>query len=201
MPLVCYLFGRDDRGRIPIERNPYAPSKATLKSTAPIGGDTADVWRDGKWLVMDVDAALPHRCVKCNGPAETPMKRQTLYWHHPAIYLLLLFWIVIYVIVAAIARKTLKLEVGLCAEHRLARRKALTIGLIGMFGSIPAAFGLAWLDQPGPALLVGLVGFFGFVIYLMIKTRILYAKKIDADEARIGGCGAEFLSSLPSYRG
>ena len=200
MPLVCYLFGRDDRGRIPIERNPYAPSKATLKSTAPIGGDTADVWRDGKWLVMDVDAALPHRCVKCNGPAETPMKRQTLYWHHPAIYLLLLFWIVIYVIVAVVARKTLRLEVGLCEEHRLARRNALTIGLIGLFGSIPAAFGLAQLDQRGLALLVGFGGFLASVIYLLVRARILYAKRIDADEARIGGCGEEFLSSLPAYR-
>jgi hypothetical protein len=183
------------------DRNPYAPSKATLASAAPIGGDTANVWRDGKWLVMDVDARLPHRCVKCNEPAETPMKRQTLYWHHAAIYLLLLFWIVIYVIVAAVVRKALKLEVGLCNEHRLARRNALTIGLIGLFGSIPAAIVLAELDQPGLALLVGIGGFIGFVIYLMIKARILYAKKIDADEARIGGCGEEFLSSLPSYRG
>jgi hypothetical protein len=201
LPLVCYLFEYSDRGRIAINRNPYAPSKATLRSAVPIGGDTSDVWRDGKWLVMDVDARLPHRCVKCNEPAEAPMKRQTLYWHHAAIYLLLLFWIVIYVIVAAIARKTLKLEVGLCAEHRLARRKALTIGLIGMFGSIPAAIGLAELDQSGLALLVGIGGFLGFVIYLMIKGRILYAKRIDADEARIGGCGEKFLSSLPSYRG
>ena len=39
------------------------------------------------------------------------------------------------------------------------------------------------------------------VIYLMIKARILYAKKIDSDEARVGGCGEEFLASLPPYRG
>lgn len=180
--------------------NPYAPSRASLKPAATIGGETGEVWRDGKWLVMDVDARLPHRCVKCNEPAETPMKRQTLYWHHPAIYLLLLFWIVIYVIVAAIARKTLKLEVGLCEKHRLSRRNALTIGSIGMFGSIPAAFGLAELDLPGPAVFVGVFGFAGFLIFLMIRGRILYAKRIDSDEARIGGCGEEFLSSLPDYR-
>jgi hypothetical protein len=183
------------------DRNPYAPSKATLAAAPTIGGDSADVWRDGKWLVMDVDAKLPHRCVKCAEPAETPMKRQTLYWHHPAIYLLLLFWIVIYIIVAAIARKTLKLEVGLCEDHRLARRKALTIGLIGLIGSIPAAIGLAQLDQPGLALLVGIGGFAGFAIYLLVRARILYAKKIDSDEARLGGCGEEFLSGLPPYRG
>ncbi len=182
-------------------RNPYAPSRASLKPAPAIGGETADVWRDGKWLVMQVDAALPHRCVKCNAPAGMPMKRKVFYWHHPAIYLLLIFWIVIYVIVAVIARKTLKLEVGICEEHRRTRRNALTIGVIGMFGSIPAAIALGTLDQPGLALLVGIGGFIGFVIYLMIKARILYAKKIDADEARVGGCGEEFLASLPSYRG
>jgi hypothetical protein len=181
--------------------NPYAPSKASLKAAPSIGGDSADVWRDRKWLVMDVDARLPHRCVKCNEPAELPMKRQNLYWHHAAIYLLLIFWVVIYIIVAAIARKVLKLEVGLCEEHRLARRKALTIGLIGMFGSIPAAIGLGELDQPGLALPVGIAGFLGFVIYLMVKARILYAKRIDSNVARIGGCGEEFLASLPPYRG
>ena len=180
--------------------NPYAPSKASLKSAPTIGGETKDVWCDGKWLVMDVDARLPHRCVKCNAPAETPLKRQTLYWHHPAIYLLLLFWIVIYVIVAAISRKTIKLEVGLCEEHRLARRNALTIGLIGMFACIPLAIALAQFEYPGAALLVGIGGFTGFVIYLMVKARILYAKRIDTDEARLGGCGDAFLASLPPYR-
>ena len=182
-------------------RNPYAPSQASLKSAPTIGGATADVWCDGKWLVMDVDATLPHRCVKCNAPAAMPMKRKTLYWHHPAIYLLLLFWIVIYVIVALIARKTIKLEVGLCEEHRAARRTSLIIGTVGMFGSIPVAMGLAQLEQPGLALLAGIGGFVGFVIYLMVMARILYAKKIDSDEARIGGCGEEFLASLPPYRG
>jgi hypothetical protein len=201
LSLVCYLFGRNDRGRAPIDRNPYAPSQATLKSAPTVGGDSSDVWRDGKWLVMNVDARLPHRCVKCNEAAEMPMRRQSLYWHHPAIYLLLLFWIVIYVIVALIARRSVKLEVGLCEEHRVARRKALTIGSIGLIGSAPAGIGLAELGQPGFGLLLGIGGFFGFAIYLMIKARILYAKKIDEDEARIGGCGEEFLSSLPSYRG
>jgi hypothetical protein len=181
-------------------RNPYAPSQASLKRTATIG-DTANVWRDGKWLVMDVDATLPHRCIKCNEPAELPLKRKVLYWHHPAIYLLLLLWIVIYVIVAFTTRKTIKLEVGLCAEHRRARRNALLGGFAGLFGSIPAATGLGQLGQPGLALLVGFVGFIGSVIYLMIKARIVYAKKIDADEARVGGCGEEFLASLPPYRG
>jgi hypothetical protein len=172
-----------------------------LQSAPAIGGDTADVWRDGKWLVMGVDARLPHRCVKCNESAEMPMRRQALYWHHPAIYLLLLLWIVVYVIVAVIARRTVKLEVGLCEGHRVARRKALTIGTVGLVGSVPAGIGLAELGQPGLALLAGIGGFFGFAIFLMVKARILYAKKIDEDEARIGGCGEEFLSSLPSYRG
>ena len=182
------------------ERNPYAPSKATLKASAPTGGVTANVWSDGKWLVMDVDAKLPARCVRCNAPAGALMKQQTLYWHHPAIYLLLLFWVVIYFVVALIVRKSLKLEVGLCDEHRRARRNSLTIGFVGLLGSVPAAILLSKLGLPGPGALVGIFEVLGFLIYVLVKARILRVKKIDEDEARLGGCGKAFLASLPPYR-
>ena len=181
-------------------RNPYAPSTATMKTRAPTGGATADVWSDGKWLVMEVDARLPARCVRCNAPAETSMRQQTLYWHHPAIYLLLLFWVVIYVVVALIVRKSLKVEVGLCEEHRRARRNSLTIGFVGLIGSIPAAIALTKLGYPGAGALLGIFGFLGFLIYVLVKARILRVKKIDDDEARLGGCGEAFLASLPRYR-
>jgi hypothetical protein len=181
-------------------RNPYAPSTATMKSRAPAGGATTDVWSDGKWLVMEVDARLPARCVRCNAPAEALMKQQTLYWHHPAIYLLLLFWVVIYVVVALIVRKSLKVDVGLCEEHRRARRNALIVGFIGLIGSIPAAMALGKLGYPGAGALSGILGFLGSLIYVLVKARILRVKKIDEDEARLGGCGEAFLASLPRYR-
>jgi hypothetical protein len=31
----------------------------------------------------------------------------------------------------------------------------------------------------------------------MTKGRIVYAKRIDKDEVRLGGCGEEYLDSLP----
>ena len=42
--------------------------------------------------------------------------------------------------------------------------------------------------------------FLGFAIYGIFAVRIIYAKRIDADEARLGGCGEEYLASLQDYR-
>jgi hypothetical protein len=180
--------------------NPYAPSRASLESpvTAGSGGE---VWCDDKWVVMSVDAALPHRCIRCNEPAAMPLKRQTVYWHHPAIYLLLLFWVVIYVIVAAIVRKSAKLEIGLCEEHRIERRNWLIAGTVGLFGSVPAGLVLGEVVAVGAGIIVGFLGTLAAIILLLVKGRMLHAKKIDEDIVRLGGAGEEFLASLPSYRG
>ena len=55
---------------------------------------------------------FPHRCVKCNEPTEPPNKRRTVYWHHPAVYVLLLVYVIVYIIVAVIVRKTAKIDPG-----------------------------------------------------------------------------------------
>jgi hypothetical protein len=73
------------------EFNPYAPSKASMaaRATASAVDSEARVWREGKTVVALQDASLPRRCVKCNEPADQPTKVRSLYWVHPALYLLL----------------------------------------------------------------------------------------------------------------
>jgi hypothetical protein len=81
----------------------------------------AMIWRSDKLLVAAPGAELPDRCVKCNAPAGGRRLKRTLYYHHPAIYLLLLCNLIIFAIVALIVRKRAVLQIGLC-EHHLARR-------------------------------------------------------------------------------
>ena len=51
------------------------------------GGPATDVaWRDGNTLVVRKGVILPHRCVRCNAPADGPFTKHTVYWHHPALY-------------------------------------------------------------------------------------------------------------------
>ena len=70
--------------------NPYAPPlTAPIVYDAEIVADTA-LWRQGNVLVMRKGSQLPARCVKSNQPTDRRLKRN-LYWHHPAIYLTILF--------------------------------------------------------------------------------------------------------------
>jgi hypothetical protein len=187
-----------------IERNPYAPSAASLKLDRQAVGAGEDVWRDGKHLVMQRDAQLPARCVKCNEPAHEPTKRRTLYWHHPAIYVLILVQIIVYVVVAMVVRKSVVVEPGLCGEHKRKRRNAAIGTLLGLVASIAIPAALAVVLPPdggGWIILLGVGIFLAAVIYGIIANRVLTARKIDNDIARIGGCGAAFLDSLPDYPG
>ena len=93
--------------RNPFERNPYAPSQATLKQSGPPSGQLnsrATAWRYRKMLVMVPETALPDRCIKCNAPAHEPTKERKVYWHHPAVYVLILINVILYAIVGAIVR-------------------------------------------------------------------------------------------------
>jgi hypothetical protein len=72
------------------EFNPCAPPSSSVEFV-PEGG----AWRDGEVVVLDRKGLLPPRCVKCNEPAEEPVRTSKVYWHHPAIYLMVLLNILI----------------------------------------------------------------------------------------------------------
>jgi hypothetical protein len=187
-------------------RNPYAPSRASLDSRSPSregnrSGDT--VWRDGNVLVLIRDAQLPDRCVKCNEPADEPTKARKVYWHHPAIYLLVLINALIYAVVGLIVRKKAVVAAGLCAVHKKRRRLALTLGWISLFAGVGL---LSWMAAgPGPkGALLALIGFVvmlaSFVIGMRLA-RVVYAQKIDKEFVRLKGCAPEFLDTLPQFPG
>ena len=182
--------------------NPYAAPKARLGSGAPpIGGETA--WREDDQIVMLPGGSLPHRCVKCNEPAAEPIKTRKVYYHHPALYLLVFGYAIIYIIVALIVRKTAEINPGLCDEHKKQRAKWIAIGWFGALGSLfllPMLAAALSIDF-GPWMLVCITLFLGFAITGVVKARILYPKKIDARYARLKGADESFLASLPEFRG
>lgn len=178
--------------------NPYAPSRASLRQVdkqAP----SDEVRRDGKWVVVPIDGGLPPRCVKCNADADEPTKQRTLYWHHPGVYALLLVNLLVYAIVAAILRKKAKLSPGLCSEHKARRRNVILIAWGLVLGAFVAPFLFANEETIGLWMLIGILMFLAAIILAMVRARIVYAKKIDDEEVRLGGCGDDFLDSLPEY--
>lgn len=179
-----------------MQDNPYAPPQARLSARPFALDDSAQVWRHGDSVLLTPSGDLPPRCVKCNADAEQPVKPRTLYWHTPWLYILVIVSILIYIIVALIARKSVRLSPGLCAEHRTLRRNvilgswlvALTgIGLIG--ASIDAS--------SGALALLGIVALLGAMIFGLIKGRIVYAARIDQNRIELKGFGEPFLQSLP----
>ncbi len=177
--------------------NPYAPSTASLGARTAPADVTSDVsvWRDGKTVVALQDAALPPRCVKCNAPADQPTKERTLYWVHPAVYLLFFVGGLIVLIVYLIIRKKAEVNPGLCEPHKKRRLAALSYGWLGFFGG----FLLSILGGGGAATLVGLLLMVSAVVIGMAWGRLIWAKKITEDEVRLQGFAPDYLDDLPNY--
>jgi peptidoglycan/LPS O-acetylase OafA/YrhL len=181
-------------------RNPYAPSKASLATGA--GSATIDtevrVWRDGRHVVMLHDASLPARCVKCNQPADPPTKARTMYWVHPACYLLFFAGVLILLIVYLIIRKKAEVNPGLCESHKRRRLIGLTAGWLGfLLGLGCMTVGLS-SGSTGVAAF-GILLLLAAIVTSMIWGRLISVNRITNDEVRLGGCASAYLDELPDY--
>lgn len=170
----------------------------TLTESGRLGGAT--VARNGRQLVMSRDAQLPDRCIKCNTAEGVTRLRRNLYWHHPAIYLCVLFNVLVYIIVAMCVRKSATIEVGLCPVHRKRRHLAIAAGwgslLLFVLTVVAAANGATpWLMLAGGVFLLA-GGIAGAVIASTVTP-----VKIDAEFIRLKGVNAKFLAELPVWRG
>lgn len=182
------------------KHNPYAPSRASLAGAAVAPSDGGGTWREGPVLVLAPDAALPPRCVRCNEPAEEPTRSRKVYWHSPWIYLLIVVNLLIYIVVALIARKRAVVAPGLCGVHKKRRRIGIGIAWALLLGGIAVVFVGAVRGGPDGAV----AGVLLILVAAIVSTRvtpILRARRIDAQYVRLKGCGAAFLDSLPPFAG
>jgi hypothetical protein len=166
--------------------NPYAAPKSAVDWNSG-RGSSGRVARDGKVLVFDRNAELPHLCVKCAQPEAARITRK-LSWHNPWLGLLVLAGLLVYVAVALIVRKQATVQIGLCTKHLRQRRigVGLTWGFVGlMFVCFAAGFvGTAFL-----CILAALVCGLGVA-------RLVWPVRIDEREVRLRGAGEEFLRKL-----
>lgn len=159
------------------------------------GGD--GVWRSGKKVVFRSGAPMPPVCVKCGAPATTRMPR-TLYWHQPWVYVLIVISVLVYIIVAVIVRKSARVEVPLCQEHRSRRTKGVLATWLLFFLMI----GLIITAAAQENALFGVGAFAAMVaaIVVGVRSRILTPTFIDERVAHAKGCCEAFLQRLPEYR-
>jgi len=179
--------------------NPYAAPFASLVPE-PATSD-GGVWRDADLLVVRKGSVLPARCVKCNEAAER-WKKQTLYWHHPGLYVLLLSPL-IYLIVVLIVRQSIALPIGVCRRHLARRRRVIFVAWLLVFGGLGTMIltgslvGAARRDFALPVLLSGIAMMIVGAFYGVLGARLLWPKRIDPYFAWINGASPEYLAELP----
>jgi len=154
-----------------------------------------------QFVVPRAGAPLPPNCVKCGRPTQETVNK-TYWWHNPLIYLVVLISPVIYVIVALIVRKSCKLSVPVCEEHRSSYKTKRWVGGILMLISIPlwiaiAAIGNGSDDAMGIGVLVFFLAFFvGLIVFAVAS--IVKPSNMDEQTATFKGAGESFLQLLPS---
>ncbi len=173
----------------------------------PVGG-VAGLWRNGGQLVIAKEAPLPDRCVKCNASAPGARLKRSLYWHHPALYLMILFpGLIFYAIVAVFVRKTATIHIGLCEEHRRKRRNAILIACSLLLGGVVVLIlGIAatldatkhsesggWIVFAGVALIMSAL------FFAVFACRLVYPKKISDTHSFVAGVCEKYLALLPDW--
>ena len=160
------------------------------------GQEGGGVWRDGDTVVMHKTARLPDYCIKCGVEANGSHLRKKLSWHHPALALLVLAGLLIYLIVALIVRKSATVDISLCAEH-LRKHRTAVIATWLMFLAGLVFMGLAIAAESGGSAGFGLLLLFASAISLLAWTRVVTVKKIDDHFVWLRGIGDNFLAMLP----
>jgi hypothetical protein len=161
------------------------------------------IWRSGNLLVMRKGAQLPDRCVKTNQPANGKRWKATFHWHHPAVYLLILFGFLIYVIVAIAVRKgPAVVYVGVTEETLQKRRRVILwcwgIGIAGII-LVFSASSLQSESAMGVLVLLGLVLTLGGLIGGIAKGTIVNVDRIEDEYVWIRGVTNEYLALLPEW--
>jgi hypothetical protein len=177
--------------------NPYAAPEAGVSSqhVASVKDEGRGVWQDGKTLVMVKIARLPSRCVKCNEPTDYRLRR-SLSWIHPALYILLISPL-IFIIVALIVRKTAKIEVPLCDEHREKRNRIILIGWIIALAGLAVCFTPAFLGEDyAMAILLGIVMILAGLI-VGNNSQVVVPKKINDSHVWLSKVCPAYLDQLP----
>jgi hypothetical protein len=159
--------------------------------------------RQGSQLIVPTPppgqpAILPPLCIKCGAPADGKPVERTIYWHHPAVYLLILAGLLMYAIVAIVVRKSIKVRMPLCARHAQRRSIAVTLAWVLPLAGIADAIILPQFNVDGGivALITAVLVLTGLVLWGVVSSP-LRAKSIDQYRGILTGCCQIFLEQFP----
>ncbi len=167
------------------------------------------LFRHGRLLVVYPSRHFPDRCVKSNEPT-TKRIRRVLYWHVPAIYLLVIASPIVYVIAALFFRRKAEFQLPLSERFLMRRRANLWVAVLLLLGGVVAFIvgnAIHFTPQAPSDLflvasaltLLGPVLWVSASIWGILGCRVVWPRYIDDRLAMISGAGAEFLATLPEW--
>ena len=173
---------------------------ATYYAAAP---PIAAITRDGAKLVIPVGMALPMAllppvCVKCGAPADGKPVEKTLYWHQQWLYLLILVTLLIYIVLAIVMRKQMRIRIPLCRQHAERRRGLLILAAILPLIGVADGFILPSLGVDTGLVVLAVVVFIlaGLVLWAVAGSPIR-PTLIDQNQGVFTGCCETFLQQFP----
>jgi hypothetical protein len=148
--------------------------------------------------LMGQPATLPPLCVKCGNPADGKPVEKTFYWHNPAIYLTILLGALVYVVVAMVVRKRIRVRVPLCAQHAQRRGTFVMLACVLPLIGIADAVILPQFDVDGGlvALLAVALVLAGIIIWASVANPIR-PTFIDQSHGDFTGFNSAFLQKIP----
>jgi hypothetical protein len=158
------------------------------------------LWRSNKRLVARTETVFPDRCIKCNTPAGGFRLKRTLYWVHPAYFLLILCNLLVLLIVYLIVRKKAVVHIGLCEQHRSKRKRGLIIGWSSVALGIILMCCAGFMSS-GWGFFIGLLVLLGGGITGAVMARAVTPTKVDKEYVWLAGVHRDFMAGLPEWKG
>jgi len=169
---------------------------STLGAPLPQGA-----WANDKILIVSHDAILPPYCVKCGRPAEPNLLSKKFSWHPQWLYIFVLIAILIYVILAAVISKRMKLQLPLCAQHMEKYKTLRLAAAVLLLGCIPEMI-LAGVYLPeryaGYGYAAGFLALLAGLVCLILFGALLRPTRIDEYYGYFANAGPDFLKLLPA---
>src|SRR5262249_33178938 len=168
-----------------------------MTATAP-----APIVRQGNTLVIPANhsggvVVLPRVCVRCGAAANGRPVTKNFGWHHPGLYVLLISPL-IYVIVAVIVQKRMRIRVPLCAQHAQRRNMFVTLAWVLPLIGIADAFVLPRFNVDGGivALICVALILTGLIMWAVVSNPVT-PRFIDATRGEFTGFCETYLQQFP----
>jgi hypothetical protein len=160
------------------------------------------VWREGQLIVMRQGALLPKRCLQTNETISGPYKKITLYWHSPWLFFLILAHLILFIIVALAARKSVTLEITMGPKMLQRKKRLQLIGVVIMLsGIIESILALSQSEPDGLHILIGVLALIVGLFVAVAGSQTLMVQRMEGNYIWLKGASPAYLDSLPEWRG